>query len=98
VATPALYRRARANPVRFWEAEAGRLAWIKPWRKALDWKPPYAKWFVGGKLNVSVNCLDRHLTGPNRTKAALIWKGEPGDHRTLTYWDLYRAVNIPAPA
>ena len=59
----------------------------------LEWKLPYAKWFIGGKLNVSYNCLDRHVTGPRRTKAALIWEGEPGDTRTLTYWDLYREVN-----
>ena len=59
----------------------------------LEWKPPYAKWFVGGKLNASVNCLDRHVRGPRRNKAAFIWEGEPGDRRTLTYWDLYRQVN-----
>ena len=61
-------------------------------RRVLDWKPPHAKWFVGGKLNVSVNCLDRHLRGPRRNKAAIIWEGEPGDRRTLTYFDLYRQV------
>jgi acetyl-CoA synthetase len=59
----------------------------------LEWKPPWAKWFLGGTLNASVNCLDRHIRGPNRNKAALIWEGEPGDSRTLTYWDLYREVN-----
>ena len=57
----------------------------------LDWKPPHAKWFVGGTLNASVNCVDRHVRGPRRNKAALIWEGEPGDRRTLTYFDLYRA-------
>ena len=57
-----------------------------------DWKPPHAKWFVGGKLNISVNCVDRHIAGPRRNKAALIWEGEPGDRRTLTYWDLYVEV------
>jgi acetyl-CoA synthetase len=98
VAKATLYRSARANPVRFWETEARRLHWFKPWKRALEWKAPYAKWFVGGKLNVSYNCLDRHVAGPNRTKAALIWEGEPGDHRTLTYWDLYRAVNRFAAA
>ena len=59
----------------------------------LDWQPPHAKWFVGGKLNASVNCLDRHVRGPRRNKAALIWEGEPGDRRTLTYFDLYRQVS-----
>ncbi len=59
----------------------------------LDWQPPHAKWFVGGKINASVNCLDRHARGPRRNKAALIWEGEPGDHRTLTYFDLHRQVS-----
>jgi acetyl-CoA synthetase len=98
VARPSVYKEAQANPVRFWEREARTLHWFKPWKKALDWKPPYAKWFIGGKLNVSYNCLDRHLDGPRRMKAALIWEGEPGDRRTLTYWDLYREVNRFAAA
>jgi acetyl-CoA synthetase len=93
-----VYREAERNPVRFWEQRARELAWFKPWKKALEWKPPYAKWFVGGKLNVSYNCLDRHIEGPRRTKAALIWEGEPGDTRTLTYWDLYREVQRFAAA
>ena len=87
VAQPRIYKDA-TNPVRFWEKEARALDWFKPWRKALEWKPPYAKWFVGG----------RHVAGPRRTKAALIWEGEPGDTRTLTYWDLYREVNRFAAA
>ena len=58
-----IYTEAARNPVRFWEARARELHWIKPWKKALEWKPPYAKWFVGGKLNVSDNCLDRHVAG-----------------------------------
>jgi acetyl-CoA synthetase len=98
VAKPSVYKEAQANPVRFWEKQARTLDWYKPWRKALEWKPPFAKWFVGGKLNVSHNCLDRHLGGPRRTKAALIWEGEPGDRRTFTYWDLYREVNRFAAA
>ncbi|HXG17040.1 MAG TPA: AMP-binding protein, partial [Calidithermus sp.] len=98
VNSPAIYKSADANPVRFWEQQARELRWMKPWRKALDWKPPYAKWFVGGKLNVADNCLDRHVEGPRRTKAALIWEGEPGDSRVLTYWDLYREVNQFAAA
>ena len=59
----------------------------------LDWRPPHAKWFVDGKINASVNCLDRHVRTARRNKAALVWEGEPGDRRTLTYWDLYREVN-----
>jgi acetyl-CoA synthetase len=98
VRSESVYREAAKNPVRFWEQRAKELAWFKPWTKALDWKPPSAKWFVGGKLNVSYNCLDRHVQGPRRTKAALIWEGEPGDTRTLTYWDLYREVQRFAAA
>ncbi|HET9488136.1 MAG TPA: acetate--CoA ligase [Methylomirabilota bacterium] len=98
VSSPAIYKEGRANPVRFWEKQARQLRWMKPWKKALDWKLPYAKWFVGGRLNVSDNCLDRHVEGPRRNKAALIWEGEPGDSRVLTYWDLYREVNQFAAA
>ncbi|HET7341121.1 MAG TPA: acetate--CoA ligase [Methylomirabilota bacterium] len=93
-----VYTEAARNPVRFWESRARELTWFKPWKKALEWKPPYAKWFVGGKLNVAYNCLDRHVTTARRTKAALIWEGEPGDTRTLTYWDLYREVSRFAAA
>jgi acetyl-CoA synthetase len=98
VKSESVYREAARDPVRFWEARARELSWFKPWKKALEWKPPYAKWFLGGKLNVSYNCLDRHVLGPRRTKAALIWEGEPGDTRTLTYWDLYREVQRFAAA
>ena len=94
----AIYAEAQRNPVKFWEQRARELHWFKPWKKALEWKPPYAKWFVGGKLNVSYNCLDRHVEGPRKTRAALIWEGEPGDSRVLTYWDLYREVNRFAAA
>ena len=93
-----IYAQAAKNPVKFWEGFARELDWFKPWKKALEWKVPYAKWFVGGKLNVSYNCLDRHIKTARRTKAALIWEGEPGDTRTLTYWDLYREVNRFASA
>src|ERR687898_54783 len=61
--------------------------------RVLEWKSPNARWFVGGKLKVSVNCGDRHVRGPRRNKAAFIWEGEPGGRRTLTYWDLYRQVS-----
>ncbi|HJS75205.1 MAG TPA: acetate--CoA ligase [Vicinamibacteria bacterium] len=77
----------------FWARMAGELEWIAPWSKVLEWNPPHARWFSGGKLNVSANCLDRHVRTSRRNKAAFIWEGEPGDRRTLTYWDLYREVN-----
>jgi acetyl-CoA synthetase len=73
----------------FWAAQAGELEWFEKWKTVCEWTPPHAKWFVGGKLNVSVNCVDRHVATARRNKAALIWEGEPGDRRTLTYWDLY---------
>ena len=76
----------------FWESQANELEWFEKWRTVCEWKPPYAKWFVGGKINISVNCVDRHVRGPRRNKAALLWEGEPGDRRTLTYWDLYIEV------
>ena len=97
-ATPELYQRAASDRLAFWEAEARALDWSEPWSRVLEWTPPHAKWFVGGKLNVSVNCLDRHLKGARRNKAALIWEGEPGDRRTLTYWELAREVNRAAAA
>jgi acetyl-CoA synthetase len=76
----------------FWEDRANELDWFTKWSKVLDWKPPHAKWFIGGKLNVSVNCVDRHIPTARRNKAAFIWEGEPGDRRTLTYWDVYVEV------
>jgi acetyl-CoA synthetase len=94
----AIYKEAARNPTRFWERFAKELDWFRPWKTTLQWKAPYAKWFVGGKLNVSYNCLDRHVTTPRKTKAAIIWEGEPGDGRVLTYWDLYREVNRFAAA
>ncbi len=88
-----LYADAASDYEAFWAKVAGELEWFSPWKRVLEWKVPDAKWFVGGKLNVSHNCLDRHIRGARRNKAALIWVGEPGDRRTLTYWDLYRDVN-----
>ena len=85
-----LYQAARADRLRFWEEQAKALDWIRPWDTVLEWKLPHAKWFVGGKLNIAANCLDRHLTTARRNKAAIIWEGEPGDRRTLTYWELHR--------
>ena len=71
---------------------------MRPWDAMLEWKSPDAKWFVGGKLNASANCVDRHIRTARRNKAAIIWEGEPGDRRTLTYFDLYREVNAFAHA
>jgi acetyl-CoA synthetase len=92
VSDPEIYERATADPEEFWVEQANTLEWFKKWDKVLEWTPPHAKWFVGGKLNVSVNCVDRHIKTARRNKAALIWEGEPGDRRTLTYWDLYVEV------
>jgi acetyl-CoA synthetase len=89
---PNVYARAAADPERFWAAFAAELDWMEPWTQILDWQPPHAKWFVGGRLNASANCLDRHVRGGRRNKAALIWEGEPGDRRTLTYFDLLQEV------
>ena len=93
VSSEELYDFAARDPESFWVRMAEDLEWSKRWKKVLEWKPPRAKWFIGGKLNASVNCVDRHVRGARRNQAALIWEGEPGDRRTLTYWDLYREVN-----
>src|SRR5215471_19485742 len=88
-----VYARAERDPEAFWAGFAKELEWFTSWTQVLDWKPPHAKWFVGGTLNASVNCVDRHVRGPRRNKAAIVWEGEPGDRRTLTYFDLYRQVS-----
>ncbi|MDQ2870391.1 MAG: acetate--CoA ligase [Acidobacteriota bacterium] len=93
VANPGIYRKADRDFEKFWAGFAEELEWMKPWRKVLDWKPPRVKWFVGGKLNASVNCVDRHARGSRANKAALIWEGEPGDQRTITYRELLREVS-----
>ena len=85
-----VYVKAGRDPEAFWASCAHELAWFRPWRKVLLWSPPRARWFVGGKLNASYNCLDRHLGGAVRNKAAILWEGEPGDERTLTYAQLHR--------
>ncbi len=92
VSSDAIYAEAERDPEAFWARLAGELDWSRKWDQVLDWQPPHAKWFLGGKLNASVNCLDRHLKGARRNKAALIWEGEPGDRRTYTYFDLHREV------
>src|SRR6266545_2511720 len=88
----ALAARAAADPEGFWGEIARELHWHAPWSRVLDWSLPDAKWFVGGKTNMAYNCLDRHLGGARRDKPALIWEGEPGDERRLTYAELHREV------
>ncbi|MDB4875100.1 MAG: Acetyl-coenzyme synthetase [Gemmatimonadetes bacterium] len=92
VSDPGIYAAAAQDPDAFWTEQANELQWFEKWSTVLDWTPPHAQWFTGGKLNVSVNCIDRHVATARRNKAALIWEGEPGDKRTLTYWDLYVEV------
>ena len=86
-------RRAKRDPDAFWAEQAKTLHWFKPWTQVLDWSnAPHAKWFVGGQINASYNCLDRHLTGSRKDKAAIVFEGEPGDCRTLTFQQLHREV------
>src|ERR1700720_1610261 len=87
-----MYRESIKRPAKFWAREAKELTWQRPWQRVLDWKAPFAKWFVGGQLNLSENCLDRHLLTYRRNKAAIIWEGEPGEKRTLTYQQLHHEV------
>ena len=86
----ALYDRSIEEPEAFWAEQARELHWFKQPEQVLDWKPPHARWFADGLTNVAYNCLDRHLQGPRRHKAAIIWEGEPGDQRVLTYQQLWR--------
>jgi acetyl-CoA synthetase len=90
---PAIYDRAAKDPEGFWAEEAKHLDWFAPWEKVLEWNAPWAKWFVGAKLNVTYNCVDRHAHSARRNKAAIIWEGEPGDSRVLTFGMLEREVN-----
>ena len=92
VNTTDVYDEAEADFEGFWARFAEELDWFKKWDQVLDWDPPHVKWFQGGQINVSYNCLDRHLTTARRNKAAIIWEGEPGDWQVYTYWDLYREV------
>jgi acetyl-CoA synthetase len=88
----AMRRDAERDPEAFWAGIARELHWFSPWQKVLEWKPPFAEWFVGATTNLCYNCVDRHVAGARRNKAAIIWEGEPGDSRTLTYADLQREV------
>ena len=87
-----LYREAEEDPERFWGEIAGQLHWFRKWDRVLEWDSPWAKWFTGGQINISYNCLDRHVATWRRNKAAIIWEGEPGEVRTLTYQQLLTEV------
>jgi len=87
-----IYRRAAENPEKFWAEIAEQLHWFKKWDKVLEWNEPHAEWFIGGKINAAYNCVDRHLQTHRKNKAAIIWEGEPGEVRTLTYQQLHRQV------
>src|SRR3989454_4276906 len=87
-----MYRESIRQPAKFWAREASELVWRAPWKKVLEWKAPFAKWFVGGELNILENFLDRHLSGPRRNKAAIILEGETGDKPTPTHQQLHHEV------
>ncbi|MDP1712623.1 MAG: acetate--CoA ligase [Candidatus Nanopelagicaceae bacterium] len=91
-AQPFIYAQANRDRIAFWEAQAEELKWEKRWDQALDWQPPYAKWFIGGTINASVNCLDRHIEEGRGDRVAFHFEGEPGDTRTITYADLFTEV------
>jgi acetyl-CoA synthetase len=95
---PAIYKEADADYEAFWAQQAKAIDWFKPWSKVLEWNIPWAKWFVDAEVNASYNCVDRHLQTWRRNKAAIVFEGEPGDQRVLTYRDLYREVNACAAA
>ncbi|MBP2647666.1 MAG: Acetyl-coenzyme synthetase [Gemmatimonadetes bacterium] len=97
-ATQALYDEAVRDRLAFWAEQARTLTWIHPWQSVLEWTAPHARWFSGGQLNVAANCVDRHLSGARRNKAAIIWEGEPGDRRVYTYWELGQEVGRCASA
>src|SRR5262245_10222633 len=84
--------RAAADPERFWSDVASELDWFEKWNTVLEWDLPFSKWFVGGKTNISYNCLDRHLSTARKNKVAILWEGEPGDVRALSYQVLHREV------
>jgi len=98
VSDPTVYERVEDDFEAFWAEAADDLEWFKRWDRVLEWNAPWAKWFVGGELNVAYNCVDRHAASWRKTKAAIIWEGERGEERVLTYYDLYREVNRAAAA
>src|SRR6201997_3006971 len=87
-----IYRESVEDPEKFWGRIAEELHWFKKWDKVLEWDAPWAKWFVGGQINLSYNCLDRHVQTWRKNKAAIVWESEPGEVRTLTYQQLHREV------
>ncbi len=91
-------KRAADDPEGFWAEIASELHWFEPWKKVLEWDAPFAKWFVGGQTNISYNCVDRHLSSPRKNKVAILWEGEPGDVRALSYqmlhYDVCRFANV----
>jgi acetyl-CoA synthetase len=89
---PAVYERAASDPEGFWAEQADRLDWFRRWDSILEWNPPWVKWFLGGKLNIAYNCLDRHVANGGGDKVAYYWEGEPGEERTITYRELYEEV------
>jgi acetyl-CoA synthetase len=95
--TATAYEQAAADRLGFWEQQAGRLTWAKQWDRVLDWSnPPFAKWFVGGQVNIAYNCVDRHVEAGNGDKVAIHWEGEPGESRSITYSDLLKSVSQAA--
>ncbi|MCE9559276.1 MAG: AMP-binding protein, partial [Armatimonadetes bacterium] len=98
ISDPTVYERANADPVAFWSEWANTLAWFEPWTQALEWNLPDAKWFLGGKLNACFNCVDRHVLEGKGDKRAIIFEGEPGDVRELTYKTLQDEVSQIANA
>src|SRR6476469_8150900 len=88
-----LYARSVADPEAFWAEIARELHWFKPWTKVLDWQAPWAKWFVGGKFNLCYNCVDRHVLAGKRDKTAILWEGEPGEVRRISYGELLTEVS-----
>ncbi|MEX2570136.1 MAG: acetate--CoA ligase [Gemmatimonadota bacterium] len=98
VSSSEVYAEADADPEGYWARWAEELDWFQRWDRILQWEPPHARWFVGGRLNAAYNCLDRHLDGPRRTKTALLWEGEPGDVQSFTYEELHREVARAANA
>ena len=93
-----IFARAESDRLAFWESQARELKWEKPWTKVLDWEAPFAKWFLGGELNISVNCLDRHIEAGIGDRVALYFEGEPGDSRAITYSELFQNVKQTANA
>ena len=94
----AAYKESIADPEKFWDGVAKDLEWFAPWNTVLEWNYPWAKWFLGGRCNISYNCLDRHVNSWRRNKVAVIWVGEHNEERIFTYAELYRQVNRCANA